>query len=729
MPPLPGPMRTALRILLAGALLLTLPAAAGAAGVRLASLPVTSRAPVRAPFAFDLVGARWRGAGHVELRVRRAGRWGAWSRLSPGEDVRPAPGVRVAEPIWTGGGDAVELRRSGDVAALRAIVVDGSRGPAAPVARVAASASTVTQPTILTRAQWGADESLRRAPPLYAPAVHMVFVHHTDTTNDYTQAQVPAIIRSIYAYHVQANGWNDIGYNYLVDRFGQVWEGRYGGITQNVVGAQTLGFNTGTVGIAYIGNGDSTELTAAARAALVSLISWRLDLAHVDPRSTTQLVSGGNPKYAAGRTVTFNVVSGHRDGTLTDCPGNAIYAELPGIAQDAFASGGPKIFDPQVSALTSYPVRFSAALSGSLAWTVRVLDASGAVLASQTGTGTTVAWSWNGRSTAGAPVAPGVAASWSIEAQDASGQAATPATGGLLVATPPSTAPPGAVTVSPSSISPDGDGQADAATISFALTTPASTTVTVQDATGATVATVLPTTPLPAGTETLSWGGVGLDPATTVPDGTYRVVVTTTDAADVASSQLGAISVVRAATALAPPVAAVSPNGDHRGDSATFHWTQTQPAHAVLQIVSADRPLATVLSADVAPGARRAVWNGRASTRLQSGSLGAILTLTTPAGTQVLETTFTVDLTPPAARGLQARARAGGGFVRFRLTEPGYVQLRVQGRNVTGYVKHRAGLVGIRYRLPGRAARRIEVRMLDLAGNAGRARIVLRRRR
>ncbi len=96
-------------------------------------------------------------------------------------------------------------------------------------------------------------------------------------------------------------------------------------------------------------------------------------------------------------------------------------------------------------------------------------------------------------------------------------------------------------------------------------------------------------------------------------------------------------------------------------------------------------------------------------------------------GQQLLQTTFNVDLTPPAARGLQARTRAGAGFVRFRLSEPGYVQLRVQGHLVGGYVQHKAGVGGIRYRLAGKRAKRIELRLLDLAGNAGHARIVLRR--
>ena len=109
---------------------------------------------------------------------------------------------------------------------------------------------------------------MRRAAPRYADAVRMVFVHHTDTPNGYAPGDVPAIIRSIYTYHVRSNGWNDIGYNFLVDAYGRVFEGRAGGIDRPVIGAHTEGFNTGSVGIAVIGNGSLAPLTAAARDAL-----------------------------------------------------------------------------------------------------------------------------------------------------------------------------------------------------------------------------------------------------------------------------------------------------------------------------------------------------------------------------------------------------------------------------------------------------------------------------
>jgi hypothetical protein len=191
-------MRKALRILITGALFLSAPAVAGAADVRLASLPIGSSAPVRAPFAFDLVGARWSGRGQVELRSRTPrGSWTAWSVLAPGEDLRPGSGASVAEPLWTGRGRLVQLRSSGPVRALRAIVVNGGTGPATGVRL--APASVATAPVIHTRAEWGADESMRRANPLYAPSVQMVFVHHTATTNDYTEPRRSASTRAASA--------------------------------------------------------------------------------------------------------------------------------------------------------------------------------------------------------------------------------------------------------------------------------------------------------------------------------------------------------------------------------------------------------------------------------------------------------------------------------------------------------------------------------------------------
>ena len=82
------------------------------------------------------------------------------------------------------------------------------------------------------------------------------FIHHTVNSNSYSPSQVPSLLRGIYAYHTQSRGWRDIGYNFLVDRFGRIWEGRYGGVTRAVVGAHTLGYNEYSFALSAIGNFD-----------------------------------------------------------------------------------------------------------------------------------------------------------------------------------------------------------------------------------------------------------------------------------------------------------------------------------------------------------------------------------------------------------------------------------------------------------------------------------------
>ena len=127
---------------------------------------------------------------------------------------------------------------------------------------------------------------------------------------------------------MKGNGWNDIGYNFLVDRFGQVFEGRYGGIERNVVGAHAEGFNTGSVGVSLLGEYSSLAVSQKARDALAALLAWRLDIAHVDPASTLSFISGGNARFPAGLPVFLRTVSGHRDAGFTDCPGNQLYGLL-----------------------------------------------------------------------------------------------------------------------------------------------------------------------------------------------------------------------------------------------------------------------------------------------------------------------------------------------------------------------------------------------------------------
>ena len=245
-----------------------------------------------------------------------------------------------------------------------------------------------------SRAAWDANEEIVRAAPVIAPVLRLAVVHHTAGSNDYTRAQAAAIVRGIEVYHVQGNGWNDIGYNFLVDRFGTIYEGRGGGIDQNVIGAHAQGFNAGTVGVALVGNFSAATPTQAQQAALVRLLAWRLDVAHIDPLSKVLYTSGGNFKFHAGKLVTLRAVSGHRDTGPSECPGSVAYALLPALTRRIAATGLPKLYGPTVAGVRGRPVRFQARLSSSLGWTVAVVDRPGKPVATGRGTGTLVDWTW-----------------------------------------------------------------------------------------------------------------------------------------------------------------------------------------------------------------------------------------------------------------------------------------------------------------------------------------------
>ncbi|WP_405808030.1 N-acetylmuramoyl-L-alanine amidase [Streptomyces sp. NBC_00210] len=193
------------------------------------------------------------------------------------------------------------------------------------------------RPSIITRKGWGADESLREKEFAYTTTVKAAFVHHTATGNSYTCAQAPSVLRSIYRYHVVSSGWRDIGYNFAIDKCGNIYEGRAGGVDKAVLGAHTLGFNTDSMGIAVLGTYSLSTPPAAAVTAIAKLTAWKLGLFGADPSGKVVLTSGGSGKYAKGVKVSFNVISGHRDGYITDCPGGRLYSKL-GTVRSAAAT-------------------------------------------------------------------------------------------------------------------------------------------------------------------------------------------------------------------------------------------------------------------------------------------------------------------------------------------------------------------------------------------------------
>ena len=410
---------------------------------------------------FTLAGVSWRGSGRVALRTRSTGgRWSAWRPAAPeaedgpdaGSPEQRRAGWRLGNPFWVGPSDRLEARVAGNVTRVRAQLV-WSPEVRIPL-RVPSSTGT---PPIMPRLSWGADESIRRGPPTYAPAVRFAIVHHTAGRNDYSRAEAAAIVKGIQLFHVQGNGWNDIGYNFLVDRFGTIYEGRFGGIDRNVVGAHALGFNTGSVGIALLGTYGDAKPSAAAQDAIARLIAWRLDLAHVDPTSFLTFISGGSERYANGIPVLLSAVSGHRDTGFTECPGNALYSRLGAIAASARALGGPKIFDPKAE-VKGTAIRVRAQLSQSQPWSVAMTSSTGVEVARGAGTGTAVDWTWESGGT------PAGAYTWTIAAGTA-----RPATGVLRAGGGTAPLTIDTAVAEPEAISPNEDGQADTATLTYRI--------------------------------------------------------------------------------------------------------------------------------------------------------------------------------------------------------------------------------------------------------------------
>ncbi|MGW2826871.1 peptidoglycan recognition protein family protein [Streptomyces sp. NPDC001443] len=268
------------------------------------------------------------GPRHVPVAAPRTGAVKFRTPLgTSGAGVRPAAAAATASAA---NADLVPLGATVIPALTRRQTVDELRTlPAAdPAQRQRATPYIGPRPRIVTRLGWGASETLREKGFVYTSKVKAAFVHHTASGNTYTCSQVPSLIRGIYRYHVKSMGWRDIGYNFLVDKCGNIYEGRAGGVAKPVRGAHTLGFNTDSMGIAVLGTYGTTKPAAAAVTAVARLTAWKLGLFGANPRGKTYLTSGGGNLYRKGKKVRLNVISGHRDGFATECPGRQLYGKL-----------------------------------------------------------------------------------------------------------------------------------------------------------------------------------------------------------------------------------------------------------------------------------------------------------------------------------------------------------------------------------------------------------------
>ncbi len=385
---------------------------------------------------FEAFGVTWANdvTGEVEVlaRVRQHGVWTEWHALDGDGDHTPDGASAEARATGLRGGTAPWFTGPADAYQVRVGVVDGSTPHdvrvslvdpgtsaadgglgASPTLGNASAEASIGRPSYVTRAQWGADERLRTCCPSYGDTIKLGFVHHTDTSNSYTSSQAAAMVRSVYAFHTQSRGWSDIGYNFLVDKYGRIFEGRYGGVDRPVIGAHTGGFNTNTFGVSLLGTYTSVSPTSAELAALERVFAWKLGLHYVNPYARTTLTSAGGTKYAAGAKVTFNNVSGHRDAGLTSCPGNQTYNRLPTIRAAIKSSMGASLYYPSVSTTsalykTTSSVTVKATVPSLQAWRLTVRNArTGSELRTISSPSTSpISATWNMRDGTGVPVPP-----------------------------------------------------------------------------------------------------------------------------------------------------------------------------------------------------------------------------------------------------------------------------------------------------------------------------------
>lgn len=679
---------------LAASLFLFVPGVALGAGTSLSARTV-SPGVNRAPARFDLVGLHWRGSGFVSFRTRSlSGRWSSWRDAAP-EDDRPdagnhelrARGWNLGSPFWTGPSNRIQVRTYGHVTRVRAYYL-WSRTDS----RRLRSVSLAGSPLILSRASWGADERIRRRRPDYADTVRFAVVHHTAGSNAYTRAQSAAIVRGIQRYHVLANGWDDIGYNFLIDKYGQVFEGRWGGIDRNVVGAHAQGFNTGSSGVALIGRYDGSTISPAARNALVRLLAWRLDVAHADPSTIFSWRSSGNPRFRTGTEITLRTISGHRDTGYTTCPGSHLYGELPEIAQAVAETGLPKLYFPKATGAPGGPVRFTARLSEARDWSVVVSDSSGALIANGAGTGTDVDWTWDARTI------PAGRYTYAIDA----GPSVQPATGVIAGTTTQSML---TALARPSLITPNGDGRTEWTAVRYRVREPALVTATVVDANG-TPLSVLFTEQKLAGTYEFRWDAAG------IADGRYGIVLTARNPLGIDTTATLAVIVDRTLAGFRVVPQVFSPNGDGRLDLTRFRFVLNGPGRVSLVIRRGSQTIGTVFSGPLDPGQRVIEWNGRFARRVGESEYRADIRATSSVATVLQTVALAVDTTGPRLRVLSARN------LRFSVNEPADVTVVLDGnRTLTA-----RRLVPGSFQLdPNGAFTTLRGIARDFAGNDGRA--------
>ena len=295
----------------------------------------------------SMVGLTWDGDSPLSAWYRRKleGRWGPWLPLPVEDEHGPDPGTDEAirsqpgsDPVWVGQSDAIQFRMTGSNPRRTSAVLIDTSNPRRPVLneitnfltpRVFPASGAPGQPLIRPRSQWDPNNECQpRDEPGEVQVTHF-FVHHTAGSNSYSEADVPGNVLGVCKFHVISRGWDDIAYNFLIDKYGNIWEGRAGGIDKGIQGGHTKGFSTYSVGVAFIGTYSTIAPSPAAETALQSLIAWKANIHNVNTKSINTVVSKGSGKYDEGVPVALYPISGHLDAQVTSCPGAACYNRLP----------------------------------------------------------------------------------------------------------------------------------------------------------------------------------------------------------------------------------------------------------------------------------------------------------------------------------------------------------------------------------------------------------------
>lgn len=377
----------------------------------------------------------------VVIRIREDDGWTEWAEL-PISEHRPDPGTEEAEraryatePFATAGADGVQVRidtPDGTVPAdttLKMIdnpVTEADARLGTSSLPIDSASAAAAKPRIISRAQWGANESLRRGTTSYSDTVKVAFVHHVVSSNNYSQDQAAQQMRNVYSWFTQGIGVNDFGYNFVVDRFGNIYEGRAGGIDAAVIGAHTQGFNAQSFAVSFLGNADTLNPGRSEgnriTNAFADLIAWKFAVHHVNPQSTTTLTSsgpgpgqGGTSMYWPGERVSTPTIAGHGDIGSTSCPGTFLRPVVPTLRTKVAQRQGATFFAPSISGSgmtwgTNSSIVVTPQATAASQFTMTVTSACGDLVRTvrqNSAVAGKVSVSWDGKDNAGKRVPPG----------------------------------------------------------------------------------------------------------------------------------------------------------------------------------------------------------------------------------------------------------------------------------------------------------------------------------